>query len=702
MKCLPLLSLTLTLILTTTTHAADRSLQDNPELAKYFAAEVARIETDSSLLRYKTLEEWEKARPELRRQLFDMLGLDPLPERNPLQPQITGTLEETDFRVQKVHFQSSPGLYVTGNLYLPKTIDKPLPAVLYVCGHAVVKDGEISFGNKAGYQHHGAWYARNGYVCLTIDTLQLGEIQGIHHGTYRHDRWWWNSRGYTPAGVEAWNCMRALDYLETRPEVDATRIGVTGRSGGGAYSWWIAALDERIQCAVPVAGITSLRNHVVDGCVEGHCDCMYMVNTQRWDYETVAALVAPRPLLISNTDKDSIFPLDGVVDVHRRVRHIYDLYEVPRQLGLQITEGPHKDTQELRIHSFQWMNRWLKSDENLIEKTAVKFFTPPELRVFQDLPTDERNTTIDEIFVPTQFGVPGATDSEAAAATVLQDPESWQKNSVERLRNHSLGAWPDSRSGWQPDNQVRLERMPKVANSHYDVLRVHFQSQPHVTVSADVVMRSGSVTGSEQDWLKAITNLELFYADQPHWQAYAAHVLGSDSHPLASSLGQYIADQTKQDGHAVAIFAARGVGPHAWIGDKRKLTQIERRFQLIGTTSDTMRIWDLRRAAQVLPVQLAANAELVLAQGGTQGTSALLASLFDEPPAAVRIVALPNSEPYTTEVLNLQKIMSVTDVPLALSLLRCPVLLNGSAGQVSTFVQRLESDAGWPGHRTSK
>ena len=124
--------------------------------------------------------------------------------------------------------------------------------------------------------------------------------------------WWWNCRGYTPAGVEAWNCIRALDYLETRKEVDAKRIGVTGRSGGGAYSWWIAAIDERIKVAVPVAGITDLQNHVVDGCVEGHCDCMFMVNTYRWDYPLVAALVAPRPLLISNTDKDTIFPLDGV------------------------------------------------------------------------------------------------------------------------------------------------------------------------------------------------------------------------------------------------------------------------------------------------------------------------------------------------------------------------------------------------------
>ena len=91
-----------------------------------------------------------------------------------------------------------------------------------------VKKNGISYGNKTNYQHHGTWFARNGYVCLMIDTLQLGEIEGIHHGTYKHDMWWWNARGYSPAGVEAWNCIRALDYLETRPEV---RCGTIRRDG---------------------------------------------------------------------------------------------------------------------------------------------------------------------------------------------------------------------------------------------------------------------------------------------------------------------------------------------------------------------------------------------------------------------------------------------------------------------------------------
>jgi dienelactone hydrolase len=328
-------------------------------IAEYFRLETEKLKS-GCLTEIASLEDWSAKRGEYRRQLLEMLGLDPLPEKTPLVPVVTGKVEHAEFTVEKLHFQSRPGLYVTGNLYVPKNVDpaKPLPAILYVCGHGASKKGDVSFGNKVSYQHHGGWFARNGYVCLTIDTLQMGEIEGIHHGTHNRGMWWWLSRGYTPAGVEAWNCVRALDYLETRPEVDKTRFGVTGRSGGGAYSWWIAAIDERIKCAVPVAGITDLHNHVVDGCVEGHCDCMYMLNTYRWDYPQVAALVAPRPLLISNTDSDGIFPLDGVYRTFEQARRIYRLYDATEKntsakVALNITAGGHKDTQELQVHAFR-------------------------------------------------------------------------------------------------------------------------------------------------------------------------------------------------------------------------------------------------------------------------------------------------------------------------------------------------------------
>ncbi|HEV3083365.1 MAG TPA: prolyl oligopeptidase family serine peptidase [Gemmataceae bacterium] len=129
-------------------------------------------------------------------------------------------------------------------------------------------------------------------------------VKGIDKGIAHEVRILWDN-GVETTESECWNAMRALDYLQSRPEVDPKRIGITGRSGGGATSWWVGAADERVQCIIPVAGIADLQAHLVEGVapryrqgvISGHCDCMYFVNTYRWDFQLVAALCAPRPLL---------------------------------------------------------------------------------------------------------------------------------------------------------------------------------------------------------------------------------------------------------------------------------------------------------------------------------------------------------------------------------------------------------------------
>lgn len=352
--------------------------------------------------------DWEAARGRLRTELKEMLGLDPEPPRGDLHPVVTGTIEGDGYVVEKLHFQPMPRLYLAANLYRPKTIEGRLPAILYACGHSNVQEDGVSLGNKTAYHHHGIWFARHGYVCLIIDTVQWGELLGHHHGTYRLGRWWWASRGYTPAGVEAWNGIRALDYLESRPEVDRDKIGMTGRSGGGIYTWWVAAIDDRIKVAAPTAGITTLRNHIAGGCIEGHCDCMYMHNIYQWDFDRVAALVAPRPLLIVNTDKDDIFPLDGVYDIYRSTRRIYSLVGAEAHIGLQIAEGPHEDTQPLNVGAFAWFERFLKGAgrTDTFDEAARRSIPARNLRVFDELPKDERTTRIDEDFVPVAPAVP--------------------------------------------------------------------------------------------------------------------------------------------------------------------------------------------------------------------------------------------------------------------------------------------------------
>lgn len=603
-----------------TVNAQGRTLDNAPELADFFESEVTKLEQSNELTRYETLADWERAKPVLRQQLFDMLGLDPMPQRLPLQPVVTGVVEHPEFVVERLHFQSLPGLYVTGNLYRPVQQDGPLPTVLYVCGHGQVKKDGISFGNKTHYQHHGAWFARNGYVCLTIDTLQLGEIEGVHHGTHRLNRWWWNSRGYTPAGVEAWNCIRALDYLETRPEVDASRFGVTGRSGGGAYSWWIAALDDRIRCAVPVAGITSLRDHVVNGCVEGHCDCMYFVNTYRWDYAKLAALVAPRPLLISNTDKDPIFPLEGVVDIHRQVRHIYQLYKAGDQLGLQITEGPHADTQELHLHAFRWFNRHFRNDLTMIEKTAVKFFEPPQLRVFADLPQDERNTRIDEQFVP---AAQAWSEQQRNAPLLVEDMTA-------KLLDRCFRAWPDAHD---VSREVRVEAGGRVQvnGAEQAVSRLTFDSQPFVELQMTVL----------HDAAVELRNLQ---------QVVLVVAAGG---PLPESAAEGLAGP-------VALLALRPGLAGPWPGNEAKQIQIQRRFQLLGMTLDGMRVWDIRRGLQVLRQQCPELKTIEIRSTGGSESLVLLASLYEPPVTSIVVPALPLAEP---AILNFSRTMSPELLP---------------------------------------
>ncbi len=394
-----------------------------PEWNNYFEREVSRLEDLSNAeLAAVTPENWPDLKSQWRGELLEMLGLAPLPEKNDLQVTIAGSHHPEGLTIERLHYQSRPGLYVTANMYLPdgQPPKSGWPAVVYVCGHAHVEDAGRKLGNKAGYHHHGLWFARHGVACLMIDTVQLGELHGEHHGTYRLGRWDWISRGYTPAGVEAWNAIRAIDVLENHPGIDANSIGITGRSGGGAYSWFAAALDERIKVAVPVAGITDLRNHIVDDCVEGHCDCMYFVNYFGWDYSRLAALVAPRPVLLANSDSDGIFPLDGVLRVHRDLSQLYGKLGASQNLGLLLTPGPHKDTQELQVGAFRWLLKTLTGEDVVIDQAALKELEPEQLAVFQrELPADERVAAAGQWFVPTAETI----DDQQQAAALFR--EQW-------------------------------------------------------------------------------------------------------------------------------------------------------------------------------------------------------------------------------------------------------------------------------------
>ena len=717
---------------------ADKKPEPSPQLAAlnaYFEQQVAAIEGQLER-EIKTKEDWLSKKDEYRRQLREMLGIDPLPPRTDLKATKTGEFETEGVIVENLHYQSMPGLYVTANLYRPKAVDKPLPTILYVCGHAVKEKNGISYGNKAGYEHHGMWYAKHGFVCFVIDTVQLGEIQGEHHGTYSKDRLWWFSRGYTPAGVEAWAGMRALDYLETRPEVDKRRFGVTGRSGGGAYSWWIAALDVRISCAAPTAGITTLRNHIVDGCVEGHCDCMFMVNTCRWDYDKVAALVAPRPLCIVNTDKDNIFPIDGVFKIYQSTRRIYKLLDAEKNIGLQFAEGPHADTQPLNTGEFHWMTRFLQGAElmSILDSPAVKSIEMEKLRVFPvntgaitatskpapdqlGWPADQLNTRIDESFVANapDTGVPGI------GLEWDDDRDVW----MPALKEKVFGGWPEEMGNDTPTNIQKGESVDGISSTTCEASHVGQDRGQLVLIQPTtnlIVLHRAGLRASDLELIV------LNVLDEQGWQEFAstyAHKFpklfpeGTKAPPDDKAFEQE-KKMFENFKWGMAYVCPRGIGPTNWDSqvvdpnDKKAVAaeakarvQRLRRFYLLGQTLEGQQVWDVRCAIRALrSIEGLKDTKLWLQASRTQASNALMASLFEDKITRLDLHELPHSlmpvsdgktSPVSAGLPAYLNMLKYLDMPQAVAMAaeRTRVVIYDNDKAAWSWPQQVSEKIGW-------
>ncbi len=608
-------------------------------------------------------EEWEAKRSDLKQQFFDMLGLWPLPERTPLNAKVTGIVERDAFRVEKVHFQSKPGLYVTGNLYLPKTVGRAasppdnsdakgedkkdekkqagspphgkLPTVLYVCGHS----GKGRDGNKTAFQHHGMWFATHGYACLIIDTLQLGEVAGIHHGTYNRDRWWWHSHGYTSAGVECWNGVRAIDYLVSRPEVDADKIAVTGISGGGAATFWIAAADERVKVAVPVSGMSDLESYVTDKVCNGHCDCMFLYNNYRWEWSTIAALIAPRAMLFENSGYDPIFPMPANDRIRARLSHLYRWYEKkPGELfDIGVTPGGHSDNVELRLMAYRWLNKHLKNDDAEVSEPPLPKIEGKELRVFPedaDLPKDSLNDKIDETFVT--LAKPSTPTSKAEYA-------AWSMSLRDGLSERVFREWPDQipaasfvddPAGADTDSTKTVSK-PSLLRTEDDVL-VMLKRQE--TTQGPKVAENQSA----RIWLVVLN------ADDPEG---------------------VLPDWTKEivpNGQSVAVLSPRGCGATLKWTQKNPPNYVERAHALLGRTVDAGRVWDIQAVSRTLHETDSAERTIAVVGKGRAGVLGAYAALNELSIAQVIAVEPPASHREGPHFLG---VMKVLDIPDALGLL---------------------------------
>lgn len=681
MRFLASIAIAVLAVAVSTSQAQERPLRE------YFQAEVERIESQP-LQGIDSAEHWKEQRPELQRQMREMLGLDPLPERTDLKVEITGTVEHGDFVVEKILYQSSPGLYVTGNLYRPKKVEGKLPAILYVCGHARVEEDGVIYGSKANYQHHPAWYASNGYVCLIVDTLQLGEVPGLHHGTHREGRYWWWSRGYTPAGIEVWNGIRAIDYLASRPEVDPNKIGVTGRSGGGGVSWYLGAVDDRLAAVIPVAGVTDLRNQILEGSegrletgvIEGHCDCMFMLNTYRWDFEMVGALVAPKPLLFENTDNDRIFPEDGVRRVYANLEKVYEWYDASDRLGLVIGEGGHADTEELRHPSFAFMDRWLKgkatNPEDIVEsKDRIPVADLKVLEIGQEL-ADQRNDNIDEEFVPT-----------AEEVEVPESAEAW-----ETLRSTWMGqigekvfrAWPE-----EVDSILVSHPYPEgIEKGGLTIHALDFrpESGPEKPKLRLWLFRNAEKPGKTERTEFHILSVEDWKTVGGLIDAFESKDGDPTSHPEFEKIRK-----KAQSGVLTVLFAPTGVGRTAWPNEVN--THTLRRFALLGQTLDSTRVLDVRRALRCLDQR-----SLAISGAGDAASLALWAGIFEPKIDQVILIDPPKTVREGQVFLNLERLL---DMPQAVALLYPRALTiektDASAWEwPKRLAEKLEPGSVWP------
>jgi dienelactone hydrolase len=609
--------------------AAPEQPYDRP-IRKYLADRAAELERDF-LPGIRTAAEFDAARPAMRAEYLDMLGLKPLPERTPLKATVTGRLDRDGYVVEKLHFQSRPGLYVTANLYLPKTAGispaARFPAILYQCGHAsqMKRDGTKA---AADHQSHAIWFATHGYVALVVDTLELGEIAAVHRGLLSQNRWWWYSAGYTPAGVECWNAVRALDYLVSRQEVDADRIGATGISGGGIGTFWVSAADDRVKVAAPVSGMGDLTFYVGEGGTGRHCDCFFFPNRARWNWMNITALVCPRPLLFVNSDSDVYFPMGSNERIANRLQRLYSLFGAGDQAPAMVSIGGHGYRTDIRRAVFEFFNRHLKgdgrrvTDDDANEVPRGQFpIDPRELRVFPsdaDLPNDQLNTRIDETFVP-------RARPELPSA---QSFGGWRRDLLDRLRRASFAAWPAK----APDGTVpSLGEQPA-------------ENREVTENGIEVFCRWLPGKARNTRWL-----IVLNPGDEPgEVPVWARGQVGESS---------------------VLLLCPRGAGPVAWT----RLTfpnTVDRAFPLLGGTADGGRVWDVmtvaRRHAQ-------GSIHWRAAGEGNAGVIAAYAALYE--PAIGEVVVVnppPSHQPRTAGAAYgpaLLNVLRVLDIPDALGCL---------------------------------
>jgi dienelactone hydrolase len=318
-----------------------------------------------------TPQAWSKQREELRRELWSVLGR--LPPRPKLpEVQILGREERDSYVLERFRFDNAAGDRVPGYLVVPKGLQGPAPAVFWCHWHG----GEYDNGKEELWRSDhvpeapGPALAKRGYVVMAIDACCFGERNGQGPGgaadkggsgemtASKFNLWF----GRTLWGMMLRDDLMALDYLVSRPEVDAARVGVTGISMGATRTWWLMALDERLKAGAAIACLTRYQDLVAAEGLKYHGIYYYVPGMlTRFDTEAVVALIAPRPVLFQTGDQDAGSPLAGIRRIESVVRQVYGLYNAEAQFGNIIYPGVgHDYTPEMWRRTLEWLDRYLR------------------------------------------------------------------------------------------------------------------------------------------------------------------------------------------------------------------------------------------------------------------------------------------------------------------------------------------------------
>lgn len=374
MRHLSLLFLGLTLL-----PAAWAGQPDTPYL-EFIKTHAAALRADDAPP--VSLEAWDKQRETLRAHLRHAWGGFPKTPC-PLEPRVLDTLPRDGYRIEKIIFQTLPGLWMTANAYVPDRLG-PLPTVLSVHGHwpGAKQDPNI--------QARSIGLAKLGFFVLAVDALGAGErgignALGEYHGDMVAATLW--PIGRPLSGLQVYENGRAVDYLLTRPEVDGARIGITGASGGGNQSMYAGAWDERFKAIVPVCSVGNYQSYLGAAC----CMCEVVPGalsfTEEW---AVLALTAPRALLVINATQDARqFSVGEAAKSLALATPVYALYGKPENVRHATFESGHDYSQPMRETMYGWMALHLQGegDGAPIPEPAMVLEDPETLRCY---PGDSR------------------------------------------------------------------------------------------------------------------------------------------------------------------------------------------------------------------------------------------------------------------------------------------------------------------------